>query len=282
MAGILQASWGIGALLSSLAYALLYDVIGWRGLLVIGVLPALAVVYIRRYVKEPEIWAQNRAIQRTQQREVRAPLFNIFKPGMLANTLNACWWMASGFVVAYSIGSLFPTHLQKDLGLPPAAVALPVMVQSFLFFCSGFLWGWVADNVGRKWALILPAIGGIIVAPFYLFTVDYTMIVIFFGIQGMFAAGGMYATNPSYLSERFPTEVRATAAGFCYHQGAIFGGLTAPVIAYFASAYHLGFVIPMAIGTFAGSVSFIIAMLLGPETRGKHLTADLGVAVVGD
>ena len=279
MAGILQASWGIGALFSSLAYGLLYDVIGWRGLLIIGVLPALAVVYIRRYVKEPEIWTQNRALQRTQQREVRAPLFSIFKPGMLANTLNACWWMASGFVVAYSIGSLFPTHLQKDLGLAPSMVALPVMVQSFLFFVSGFIWGWVADNLGRKWALILPAIGGIIVAPFYLFTSDYTMIVIFFGIQGMFAAGGMYATNPSYLSERFPTEVRATAAGFCYHQGAIFGGLTAPVIAYFASAWHLGFVIPMAIGTFVGSVSFIIAMLLGPETRGKHLTAELGVAV---
>ena len=54
MAGVLQASWGLGALLSSAAYALLYDSIGWRGLLVIGVLPALVVVYIRRYVKEPE------------------------------------------------------------------------------------------------------------------------------------------------------------------------------------------------------------------------------------
>ena len=107
MAGILQASWGIGALLSSAAYALLYDSIGWRGLLVMGVLPALAVVYIRRYVKEPEIWAQNRAIQREQKSEVRAPLFSIFKRDVLGNTLNACWWMASGFVVGYSIGACF-------------------------------------------------------------------------------------------------------------------------------------------------------------------------------
>jgi SHS family lactate transporter-like MFS transporter len=158
-------------------------------------------------------------------------------------------------------------------------VALPVMVQSFMFFVSGFLWGWVADKVGRRWALIFPAIGCLILTPLYLFTQDYTMIVVFFGLQGMCGAGGMYATNPSYLSERFPTEVRATAAGFCYHQGAIFGGLTAPIIAFFAVNWHLGFAIPMAIGTFGGTISFIIAMSLGPETRGKHLTAELGVAV---
>ena len=84
--------------------------IGWRGLLVIGVLPALLVFYIRRYVKEPEIWAENRAIQREQRREVRAPLFDIFKLNVLGNTLNACWWMASGFVIGYSIGGLFPTY----------------------------------------------------------------------------------------------------------------------------------------------------------------------------
>ena len=59
----------------------------------------------------------------------------------------------------------------------------------------------------------------------------------------------------------------------------IFGGLTAPIIAYFAANWGLGFAMPMAIGTFGGTISFIIAMSLGPETRGKHLTPELGVAV---
>jgi SHS family lactate transporter-like MFS transporter len=279
MAGVLQASWGLGALLSSAAYALLYDAIGWRGLLIIGVLPALVVVYIRRYVKEPEIWEQNRAIQREQRKEVRAPLISIFRPGMLGNTLNACWWMASGFVIGYSIGGMFPTHLQKDLGLSPAYVALPIMLQSLLFFVSGFFWGWVSDRIGRRWSMILPAIIGVMVTPLYLFTQDYMMIVVFFGLQGLFAAGGIYGQNPSYLSERFPTEVRATASGFCYHQGAIFGGLTAPVLTYFAINLQLGFAIPMAIGTLGGLVSFIAALLLGPETRGKVLTAELEIPV---
>src|SRR3954462_10133257 len=74
MAGVLQASWGLGALLSSLAYALLYDSIGWRGLLIMVVLPALVVIYIRKFVKEPEVWIENHRLQREQKREVRMPL----------------------------------------------------------------------------------------------------------------------------------------------------------------------------------------------------------------
>ena len=58
MAGVLQSSWGLGALLSSAAYGLLYNSIGWRGLLMFGVLPALLIVYVRHFVKEPEVWAR--------------------------------------------------------------------------------------------------------------------------------------------------------------------------------------------------------------------------------
>src|SRR3954468_998624 len=73
MGSVLQGSWGLGALLSSAAYALLYDSIGWRGLLLIGVLPALLIVYIRIYVKEPQVWIENRRKQRLENREFRAP-----------------------------------------------------------------------------------------------------------------------------------------------------------------------------------------------------------------
>src|ERR1700726_1536672 len=65
MAGVLQSSWGLGALLSSAAYGLLYNSIGWRGLLILGVLPALLLVYIRFFVKEPAVWLENRRLQRT-------------------------------------------------------------------------------------------------------------------------------------------------------------------------------------------------------------------------
>jgi SHS family lactate transporter-like MFS transporter len=80
------------------------------------------------------------------------------------------------------------------------------------------------------------------------------------------------------LNERFPTEVRATASGFCYHQGAIWGGLVGPVLAAWAATMPGGFTIPMLIVTIVSEVVFIIALLMGPETKGKELVSDLELA----
>src|SRR3954465_3913233 len=105
LAGVMQGSWGLGGLLSAAAYGLLFDWIGWRGLLWIGVLPALVIIYVRRYVDEPAVWGGNRRRPREQKGGFPLPLLLIFRRGMLANTLTACWWMASSFVVGYSIGT---------------------------------------------------------------------------------------------------------------------------------------------------------------------------------
>jgi MFS transporter, SHS family, lactate transporter len=88
----------------------------------------------------------------------------------------------------------------------------------------------------------------------------------------------LYSQLPSYLSERFPTEVRATASAFCYHQGAIFGGFVPLVLTFFAEYYHLGLVIPMLVGTVAAATSVVIALLISPETKGKVLEAELSIA----
>ena len=103
--------------------------------------------------------------------------------------------------------------------------------------------------------------------PTYLLTSDPVWIVVGFLVQSMFA-GAMYSQMPSYLTERFPTEVRATASGFCFHQAAIFGGSVAPVLTYFAIDYQLGFAIPMLIGTTFGLVSVIVALLSARRPRG--------------
>ena len=282
MSGVLQGSWGLGFLLSSAAYALLYDAIGWRGLLWLGILPALAVFWIRRYVKEPEVWVKNRALQREQNKEVRAPLFTIFRRHALGNTITACLWMGSGFVVYYSTFGMFATHLQHDLHFSPALVALPIMLTNIIGFVFSGLWGWVADAYGRRWSMIIPAAIGVFLVPFYMFSDNYPVTVAAFALQGFFF-GGMYGQNPSYLSERFPTEVRATAAGFCYHQGAIWGGLAAPVLTAYAVTLPSGFAWPMLIAQVGFAAVFVVALLIGPETKGRVLVADLGVveATVG-
>lgn len=279
MSGFLQGSWGIGFALSSLAYGFLFDQIGWRGLLWIGILPALVVVWIRFYVKEPEVWVENKRLQKEKKAEVRAPLFSIFKRGLLFNTLTGILWMAAAFCVYYSIWALFSSYLQKELNWTPLMVATPLFWANIVVFAGSCMWGFVADRWGRRWAIIIPAAIAIFVTPLYLWTRDPTLIVVGFIVQGLFG-GSIYGQNPSYLSERFPTEVRATASGFVYHQGAIWGGLIAPVLTYFAVQMNMGFAMPMLISTNLFLVVVIIAVLMGPETKGKKLTADLEIAGV--
>ena len=72
---------------------------------------------IRIFVKEPEIWVESQRQQKAQHREVRAPLFSIFKPEMLGNTPTTCLMMASAFVVYYANYALFLT------GSPPGGAA---------------------------------------------------------------------------------------------------------------------------------------------------------------
>src|ERR1700681_610796 len=89
MGGVLQGSWGLGFMLSSAIYGLFYGYLGWRGMLWVGVLPALSVFYVRKYVKEPPVWLENKRRQRAEGREVKAPLLALFKPIVLGNTLTS-------------------------------------------------------------------------------------------------------------------------------------------------------------------------------------------------
>ena len=158
MGGVLQSSWGLGAVLSSAAYGLsvqfdrLARPVDARRLA--GAVDRLCADFRQGTAglgREPPAAAHSAP-------RGPPPLFSIFKRGLLGNTLTACWMMASAFVVGYSIGGLFPTYLQKDLHLTPGHVALPVILQSLMFFLSGSLWGWFADRVGRRWAIMIPAI----------------------------------------------------------------------------------------------------------------------------
>ena len=69
--------------------------------------------------------------------------------------------------------------------------------------------------------------------------------------------------------------MRATASGFCYHVGAIVAGFVAPVLSYIAISYNVGFGIAMLVGTVVGLISFIICLLLGPETKGQVFVSDV-------
>ena len=283
MSGVLQGSWGLGYALSAAAYGLLYTPLeamgkgyGWRGMLILGVLPALACLWIRFYVKEPEVWTENKQIQTDTRREVKLPLFAIFKRQYLWNTLTGCLWMAANFWVYYSIWALPATYLQKELGWTPAMVATPLFWGNLLVFVSSAFWGGLSDRIGRRWALMIPCTVAIFVTPIYLTTQSPLVFIFGFLLQALIV-GGKDTLNPAWLSERFPTEIRASAAGFVYHQGAIWGAFVAPLLSYYAVERHMGFAWPMMVSTMASLVVLVVAVALGPETKGKVLTADLEV-----
>jgi SHS family lactate transporter-like MFS transporter len=154
-----------------------------------------------------------------------------------------------------------------------AAVATPVLLANLVGVFP--IWGWMADRYRRRWSIIIQAMIGCLVAPAYLLMNDLTWIVAGFVIQGGLFGGNLPALAPCYLTERFPTEVRSTASGFCYHFGAVIGGFVAPVSSYFAVERHMGFATPMLIATLVGSVSVILALLVSPETKGKVFVAEL-------
>jgi MFS family permease len=358
MSGLLQGAWGLGFLLASLIYGLLFSSIGWRGMLWIGILPALLCVFIRYYVKESEVWQENNR-KRLEQlslapakasaaaapsllitvagwllgalgvavvlfyilKSLAPPLLAglvepkllalllddklmgvvaagltpfvlpnlaallgvsiptqlaIFRPPFLWNTFTASIWMTGQFLVYYSMIAMFASWLQKDLKLSPGDVALPnVLHNAIVFFAMGF-WGFVGDHIGRRLAIIIPAIIGCFIAPLYLNTTDLTWITIGFALQGAFA-GAIYGLQPAYLTERFPTEVRGTASAFCYHFGTILGGLVPPTITFLAVDRGMGFPEPMLYGTIIGAVVAVIALILSPETKGLKFSSELQV-----
>jgi MFS transporter, SHS family, lactate transporter len=281
MASVLQGSWALGYLVAALLYATLFDVIGWRGMLWIGVLPALAVVWIRVYVKEPEVWLENQRQQKERNAPMKVPVIALFRKGVAWNTVTCCWWLMSAFTVYYSIFGLFATYLTKELHLTAAQVGWPLVATNALTFIFSFVWGSLTDSIGRRWAMIIPACIGACVAPIYLLTTDYMTIAIAFSIQGAFA-GAIYGINPSYASERFPTEIRATAAAFCYHTGAVAGAFVPPILTFFAVERGMGFAKPMLIGTVGGLISFVITLFFSPETKGQVMVGDLQIVVPGE
>jgi SHS family lactate transporter-like MFS transporter len=237
-----------------------------------GILPMLVCVFIHFFVKESEVWIEQRRRQLADPTQRRYPLSTIFRGPLGRNISIACFWMFGQFVVYLSLFPLFASWLQKDLQFPAASVAYPIALANLVaFFAMGF-WGTVSDRIGRRWAIIIPAALGCFVAPIYLTTSDYDWIVWGFAVQGCFA-GAIYGLQPAYLAERFPTEVRSTASAFCYHVGLFLAGFVPPILTYYAVERGMGFAMPMLYGTVIGAVVVVTTLLMSPETMGRDLSA---------
>jgi SHS family lactate transporter-like MFS transporter len=271
-AGILQGAWAWGYILSAVVFQTLYPVlpeaIAWRVLLWTGAVPALVVLWIRARVVESPVWLE-RAGQRAEGRGQRAvggkiSLARIFQPDLVGTTLQ-CSVLAAAFMVSYySVTYWYATFLrERQLNTLPYLVAL-----NLGGIIGSAFWGWASEGrLGRRGAVTCAALLGIVVAPLYVLSSSPGLLMAGAFLVGL-GAHGMWGAFPSYLTERFPPDVRGAGAGFCYHAGALVGSFTSSAIGYLRDS---GIPLPnaMAMSIAASGIAVAVLIWLGPETRGK-------------
>jgi SHS family lactate transporter-like MFS transporter len=127
-------------------------------------------------------------------------------------------------------------------------------------------------RLGRRGAATIATLIGILVIPLYVFSNSTALLWMGALAMGLFGAGN-FGIVPSYLTERFPTIARAVGAGFAYHVGAGLGSFTPTLVGMLQDR---GFALPSAMAAcIAGSAALLILLLwIGPETRGRHFTAE--------
>jgi SHS family lactate transporter-like MFS transporter len=267
-AGILQGAWAWGYISSAVVFQTVYPVLrvhsteAWRAMFWIGAIPALLVLWIRSNVSESPVWLMNQSADRRDTPKIS--LTRIFAPDLLGTTIH-CSVLAAGFMVSYySVTYWYATFLLgRGLNTLPYILAL----NAGGILGSAFWGGASEGRLGRRGAVTCAAALGIAVSPLYVMTGDWRMLLVGAMLVG-FGAHGMWGAFPSYITERFPSDVRGAGAGFCYHAGALVGSFTSFAIGHLVdSGWTLSSAMTMSIALSGLAVSLLI--WLGPETRGR-------------
>ncbi len=277
-AGLVQSSWSFGWAGAALAFwivaALLPAAFAWRVAFWIGILPALLVVYIRRKVDEPALAVAAR--RRAAARPSSAQMLDIFRAPVRTTTLRASLLSTGMLAAYYSVTTWLPTFLKSERHLSvtdTTGYLLVLILGSFVGYLTN---AWLSDWIGRRRAIMLFAAGG---APLVLL---YTRLAL--GERQMLALGfllgffllGIFAAMGAFLAELFPSAVRCAGQGFCYSVGRAIGAVCPALIGVWSSRISLG----QSIGamTAAAFALVIIAAWTLPETRGRVLSVEAGVA----
>jgi MFS transporter, SHS family, lactate transporter len=273
--GMLQGGYSTGFILSSLAYQYLYPLVntrpdfGWRVMFWIGILPALLVIFIVRSVKESPVWLERRRQLDARQERDPVSFTQLFRRDLLPITLQTSLLMTMFIFSYYSITFWYPTLL-TSLHLQPLTFLLLLNVGGVT---GAIACGRLAETaLGRRGAATVMMLIGMAAIPLYVLTTNVTLMWIGAFAVGFFAAGA-WGMVPSYLNERFPTATRAVGAGFAYHVGAATGSLTPTVIGLFQDR-GMALTSAMAACIALAGLLVIAVLWMGPETRGRQLTAE--------
>ncbi|RKN99249.1 MFS transporter [Burkholderia mallei] len=263
VSGLLQAGYPSGYLLASVVFGLLYPYIGWRGMFMIGVLPALLVLYVRAKVPESPAW---------KQMEKRA------RPGLVA-TLKQNWKLSIYAVVlmtafnffSHGTQDLYPTFLREQHHFDPHTVSWITIVLNIGAIVGGLTFGWLSERIGRRRAIFIAAMIALPVLPLWAFSTGALALA-----AGAFlmqiSVQGAWGVIPVHLNEISPDEIRATFPGFVYQLGNLLASGNATLQAQFAVDHGNNY--GMALATVAGIVAVVICVLIvfSRERRGIDMT----------
>jgi SHS family lactate transporter-like MFS transporter len=259
VSGLLQSGYPTGYFIASIVYGTLFPIIGWRGMFMVGVLPALLVLYIRRTVPESPSWSKEAAIERGGTLTV---LKSHWRLGIYAVVL-----MTAFNFFSHGTQDLYPTFLQVQHKMSPHAVGIIAVIYNIGAICGGILFGTLSERFGRRRCMIVAALLSLPVIPLWAFS-DSAVLLAVGAFLMQFTVQGAWGVVPVHLNELSPDTARGTFPGFVYQLGNLLASVNATLQA--AIAEHFGGNYGLALAVVAGSMALIIALLaqVGSEAKG--------------
>ena len=264
--GLLQEGYVLGFLLAAVVSRLFFATIGWRGLFVIGAVPALLVLYIRFGVGESPAWLQGRHAKRTSLRDLgRIAAENA--PAMLYMIVLMALFNA------FSHGSqdLYKPFILERYGLSSARADDLVILMNLGALLGGMVFGALSERMGRRRAIACAALLALPVIPLWAYAPSVPLLALGAFLM-QFMVQGAWGIVPAHLNELSPPGVRAVLPAFAYQLGNFAMALLAPAQSAIAArhGHDLAAVLAWTIGIVA--VALTAATLLGKEARSAEFT----------
>jgi MFS family permease len=264
---LMQSAWAIGYALAAAVTLIVLPRLGWRAVFLIGVLPALLTLWVRRHVKEPDIWLHARS-----KRVKHATIADVFAGGRAGLTvavtaMNACtlfaWW---GFNL-WLPGFLSSPAASGGIGLSPERMSWFIIAMQVGMWLGYVTFGYVSDVIGRKRTYVTYLLTASVLVALYT-SLRSPLALLVLGPFVAFFATGYFSGFGAVTAEIYPTNIRATAQGFTYNLGRVASAAAPYTVGTLAQTR--GF--DVALSTTA--VAFALAAVLWiwiPETRGREL-----------
>jgi MFS transporter, SHS family, lactate transporter len=265
--GLLQEGYVVGYLLAALMYGTLFRFIGWRGMFVIGALPAFLVIYIRTKVEESPAWRQGRGsaagIERNLGKDIVKHLGIFVFLTILMFAFN---------VYSHGTQDLYPTFLQKNRDFSPKTVGLVVIIYNLGALLGGICFGGWSERIGRRRAIVIAALLTIPMIPLWVYSRSAPMLA-FGSFLMQFMVQGAWGVIPAHLNELSPPSVRGTFPGFAYQVGNLLASRNSVIQAKVTERYFGGNFAPVLAWTaLLVSVLVILVTISGREAKGADLS----------